>query len=94
MPYAGSAVIAGASGLIAAVQFESVGQGLAVAGVSLLTSTLVGMLLTTWLASRASAMNSAAVFVGLLLEHIAPMRALSIVMSGNAGMEKALQSRG
>ncbi|MGH8264931.1 MAG: AI-2E family transporter [Steroidobacterales bacterium] len=66
VPYAGSAVIAGASGLIAAVQFESVAQGLAVAGVSLLISTLVGMLLTTWLASRASAMNSAAVFVGLL----------------------------
>lgn len=118
VPYAGSAVIAGASGLIAAVQFESVGQGLAVAGVSLLISTLVGMLLTTWLASRASAMNSAAVFVGLLfwgwlwgisglllgtpimmaakvlLDHIAPMRALSIFMSGNAVTEKALQSRG
>ena len=118
VPYAGSAVIAGASGLIVAVQFESVGQGLAIAGVSLLISTLVGMLLTTWLASRASAMNSAAVFVGLLvwgwlwgisglllgtplmmaakvlLEHIAPMRALNIFMSGNAGVEKALQSRG
>lgn len=117
IPYVGAAVIAGAAGFVSAVQFESFGQGLGVACVTLGISTLVGMLLTTWLASRASSMNSVAVFVGLLfwgwlwgisglllgtplmmaikvlLDHFAPMRAVSIFLSG-AMEAKPLQSRG
>lgn len=118
VPYVGAVAIAAASALVASVQFESLAQGLLVGGLTLVISTVVGMLLTTWLASRASAMNSAAVFVGLLfwgwlwgiaglllgtplmmamkamLDHIAPMRAVSSFMSATIEDEKALQSRG
>ncbi|HZF16322.1 MAG TPA: AI-2E family transporter [Steroidobacteraceae bacterium] len=118
VPYVGAAAIAAASALVASVQLESITQGLLVGASTLAISTIVGMLLTTWLASRASAMNSAAVFVGLLfwgwlwgiaglllgtplmmamkvmLDHIAPMRAVSSFMSGSVEEEKALQSRG
>jgi predicted PurR-regulated permease PerM len=118
VPYGGAAAIAAASALVASVQFESLTQGLLVGVTTLVISTVVGMWLTTWLASRASAMNSAAVFVGLLfwgwlwgiaglllgtpimmamkamLDHIAPMRAVSSFMSATIEEEKPLQARG
>lgn len=66
VPYLGAAVIAGTAGVFASVQFESLGHGLMVAAVVLGLSTLIGMVLTTFLAGRASAMNAAAIFIGLL----------------------------
>lgn len=66
IPYVGPATIAAASALAATVQFESVGEGLLIAAVSLGLSTLIGIALTTWLAGRAVRMNAAAMFVGLL----------------------------
>jgi predicted PurR-regulated permease PerM len=66
VPYLGPAVIAAASLLVTTTQFDSLSQAFIVASTSLLISTLIGMLLTTWLTSRASSMNSVAVFAGLL----------------------------
>jgi predicted PurR-regulated permease PerM len=66
VPYLGPAVIAAASLLVTSTQFDSLSQAFIVASTSLLISALIGMLLTTWLASRASSMNSVAVFTGLM----------------------------
>jgi predicted PurR-regulated permease PerM len=66
VPYLGAAVVAVASGVVSSLQFESLSHGAMVAGVVLVLSTLVGMLLTTWLASRASRMNASVIFIGLL----------------------------
>lgn len=66
IPYLGPAIIAAASLLVTSAQFNSLSEAVLVASGSLLISALIGMLLTTWLASRASQMNSVAVFVGLL----------------------------
>jgi predicted PurR-regulated permease PerM len=66
VPYLGPAVIAAASLLVTSTQFDSLSQAFIVASTSLLISTLIGMLLTTWLTSRASSMNSVAVFAGLM----------------------------
>jgi predicted PurR-regulated permease PerM len=66
IPYAGPATVAAASGLAATLQFDSLGEGLLIAAVSLGLSTLIGIALTTWLTGRAVRMNAAAMFVGLL----------------------------
>jgi predicted PurR-regulated permease PerM len=66
VPYLGPGVIAAASLLVTSTQFGSLSQGFIVATTSLLISALIGMLLTTWIASRASSMNSVAVFAGLM----------------------------
>jgi predicted PurR-regulated permease PerM len=47
-------------------EFGTFGMTIAVAGVSLLITTLEGSLLTPMLIGRAASMNQAAVFVGLL----------------------------
>jgi predicted PurR-regulated permease PerM len=66
IPYAGPAVLAVAAALAAAVQFESFSHGLLVGAAFLLLAGIVGMALTSWLSGRASGMNKAAMFVGLL----------------------------
>jgi len=66
IPYVGPAIIAAAALLVTSAQFNSLSQAFLVASTSLLISALIGMLLTTWLASRASHMNSVAVFTGLM----------------------------
>jgi len=66
IPYVGPATIAAASALAATVQFESFGEGLLIAGVSLGLSTAIGIALTTWLTGRSVRMNAATMFVGLL----------------------------
>ena len=66
VPYAGPAVFALAAGFAAAVQFESFSRGVGVAVVAVLASTLIGVVLTSWLSGKASRMNKAAVFAGLL----------------------------
>ncbi|MEO8654640.1 MAG: AI-2E family transporter [Ramlibacter sp.] len=66
IPYIGSAVIAGAAGLAAFVQFGEVNMPLATAGASLAIHTIMGNLIVPWLTSRASRMNPVSVFVGVL----------------------------
>lgn len=66
IPYIGSAILTGAAGLVAFLQFGELRVSLAVAGASLLIHTIVGNLLVPWLTSRASRMNPVVVFVGVL----------------------------
>ncbi len=66
VPYVGSLMTAGASALVAFLQFGSLNMALAVGGASVLIHTLVGNLLTPWLTSRASRLSPVAVFMGLL----------------------------
>jgi predicted PurR-regulated permease PerM len=66
VPYVGPAVIAVASFLVSSVQFNSLSDAFLVALASLSISALIGMLLTTLLASRLSNMNSVAAFAGLM----------------------------
>lgn len=66
IPYAGPALLAGASGLVAFMQFESLWMALLVAGSSLAIATLVGMFVMTWMNGRLAKMNAVAVFVALL----------------------------
>ncbi len=66
IPYVGSLVTAGASGLVGFLQFGSLNMAIVVAAASLVIHMLVGNLLTPWLTSRASRMSPVAVFVGLL----------------------------
>ena len=65
-PYIGSALVTGASALVAFLQFGSLDMALAVGGASLLIHTLVGNLLTPWLTSRTSSLSPVAVFVSVL----------------------------
>lgn len=66
IPYIGSVLVLGAAGLVAFLQFGTIGMALLVAGTSLLIHTLVGNLLVPWLTSRSSRMNPVAVFVGVI----------------------------
>ncbi len=65
-PYIGSALTAGASALVAFLQFGTLDMALAIGGASLVIHTLVGNLLTPWLTSRTSSMSPVAVFVSVL----------------------------
>jgi predicted PurR-regulated permease PerM len=66
VPYVGPAVIAAGSTMIATLQFSSLAQGLWVGGATLLLSTVIGVLLTTWWSGRTARMNVIAVFLTLL----------------------------
>ena len=66
IPYYGPLLVTGGLTLVGFLQFGTVSMTAAVAGVSLLITTLEGMLLTPLLMSRASAMNQVAIFGGLL----------------------------
>ncbi|GGC76193.1 AI-2E family transporter [Undibacterium terreum] len=66
IPYFGSLLIAGATGVVAFMQFGSVSMALLVAGVCLGIATLVGTFVTTWMTGRIARMNAAAVFISLL----------------------------
>ncbi|EHL24916.1 MULTISPECIES: AI-2E family transporter [unclassified Acidovorax] len=65
-PYIGSALVTGASALVAFLQFGTLDMALAIGGASLVIHTLVGNLLTPWLTSRTSSMSPVAVFVSVL----------------------------
>ncbi len=67
VPYFGPAIVAVATGVAALVQFGSLGMAVLVAGLSLIIATLVGVVLTTWMAGRIAKMNTVSVFIGLLL---------------------------
>ncbi len=66
IPYIGSIVLTGASGMAGFVQFGSVDMGLLVGATSIALHTLSGNLLTPWLTSRTSRINPVVVFVGVL----------------------------
>jgi len=66
IPYLGAVIITVGTALVALLQFGTLSMALLVGGVSLLITSLEGLLLTPWLAGRASRMNPVVVFVGVL----------------------------
>jgi predicted PurR-regulated permease PerM len=66
IPYYGPLLVTAGLSIVGFVQFGTIGMTSAVAGVSLVITTLEGMVLTPMLMSRASSMNQVAVFAGLL----------------------------
>ncbi len=66
IPYVGGVIIMGGSALLGFMQFGTLEMALLVAGISAVIHTIVGMLLTPWLTSRANSMNPVAIFVGVL----------------------------
>ncbi len=66
VPYVGAMATAGATALVALLQFGTLEMTALVAGASLLIHLLMGQLLAPWLTSRAGSMNPVAVFIGLL----------------------------
>ncbi|MBI2801086.1 MAG: AI-2E family transporter [Gammaproteobacteria bacterium] len=66
IPYLGSALTAGAVGMAAYAQFESLSMVLLVSGMSLAIALAVGLLITTWMTGRSAKMNPTAVFIALL----------------------------
>jgi predicted PurR-regulated permease PerM len=66
IPYYGPLLVTAGLSIVGFLQFGTIGMTAAVAGVSLLITTLEGLLLTPLLMGRASAMNQVAVFAGLL----------------------------
>ena len=66
IPYYGPLLVTAGLSAVGFLQFGEVGMTAAVAGVSLLITTLEGSLLTPMLIGHASSMNQVAVFAGLL----------------------------
>jgi predicted PurR-regulated permease PerM len=66
IPYLGPALVAIGSGVAAFLQFNSLPQALAIAGVSLLVAGAVGFAFMTWLQSRFARVNAAVLFIALL----------------------------
>jgi predicted PurR-regulated permease PerM len=66
IPYYGPLLVTAGLAVVGFLQFGTIGMTVAVAGVSLVITTLEGSLLTPMLLSRASSMNQVAVFAGLL----------------------------
>jgi predicted PurR-regulated permease PerM len=66
IPYVGTVIIAGASAMVAFLQFGTLDMALLIGGASLVIHAVTGNLLTPWLTSRASRMSPVAVFVGML----------------------------
>jgi predicted PurR-regulated permease PerM len=66
IPYYGPLLVTADLSVVGYLQFGTIGMIAAVAGVSLLITTLEGSLLTPMLMGRASSMNQVAVFAGLL----------------------------
>ncbi|CAH1387216.1 AI-2E family transporter [Candidatus Nitrotoga sp. M5] len=66
VPYLGPGVIFVATGLVAFLQFATLGMALIVAAVSLAITSVQGNVLTPLMTSRTLAMNAAGVFISLL----------------------------
>jgi predicted PurR-regulated permease PerM len=66
IPYFGPVVTAGATGLAAFLQFDSLWIALLVSGASVAIATVVGIFVTTWMTGKIAKMNAAAVFIALL----------------------------
>jgi predicted PurR-regulated permease PerM len=66
IPYFGPVIVAAGTMVVGFVQFGTITMALAVAGTSLVITSLEGWILTPWLTSRAARTNEVAVFVGLI----------------------------
>lgn len=66
IPYLGALALTGSAALFAFLQFGSVDMAVGVAALVTITHIISGQLLAPWLSSRASRMNTVAVFVGVL----------------------------
>jgi predicted PurR-regulated permease PerM len=66
IPYLGTVVIALGSGISGLLQFGSLPLALAVVGLSVLVSGMVGMVFTTWLQGKFARVNAAVLFIVLL----------------------------
>ncbi len=66
IPYFGPVIVAGATAVIAFVQFGTIGMAAYVAGASLVITSVEGWLVTPWLTSKTTRTNEVAVFVGLI----------------------------
>jgi predicted PurR-regulated permease PerM len=66
IPYFGPVVTAGATGLAAFMQFDSLWMALLISGASVAIATVVGIFVTTWMTGKIAKMNAAAVFIALL----------------------------
>jgi predicted PurR-regulated permease PerM len=66
IPYLGPVLIALVSGVSAFLQFGSLLNAIAVAGVSLLVAGAIGFVFMTWLQSRFAGVNAAVLFIALL----------------------------
>ena len=66
IPYYRPLLVTAGLSAVGFLQFGTIGMAAAVAGVSLLITTLEGSLLTPMLIGRVSSMNQVAVFAGLL----------------------------
>ncbi len=66
IPYLGPLLTALVSGVVAFLQFDSLLQGFAVSGASLLVAGVIGSLFMTWLQSRFASVNAAVLFIVLL----------------------------
>lgn len=66
IPYLGPVLVALLTGVAAFLQFGSLLNALAVAGVSLLVAGTIGFVFMTWLQSRFARVNAAVLFIALL----------------------------
>ncbi len=66
VPYFGPVIVAAGTFVVAFLQFNTIGMGFYVAGVSLAITSVEGWLLTPWMTSRTARTNEVAVFVGLI----------------------------
>jgi predicted PurR-regulated permease PerM len=66
IPYAGTAVLAGAATVAGLLQFGTLAGALLLGGTALAIATVIGIGLQTWLNGRLSSMNPVVVFTGLL----------------------------
>ena len=66
IPYYGPVLVTAGLSIVGFLQFGTIGMTAAVAGVSLLITTVEGSLLTPALMGRAASMNRVAIFAGLL----------------------------
>jgi predicted PurR-regulated permease PerM len=66
IPYFGPVIVAGATAVVAFLQFGTIAMTVYVSGISLLITSFEGWVLTPWLTSRAARTNEVAVFIGLI----------------------------
>ena len=66
IPYLGSIAICVLSAIVALTQFGSIDKAILVASVSVLLHIISGYMITPWLTSRTSHLNTVVVFVGML----------------------------
>ena len=66
IPYVGTALISGASAVVALLQFGTLHMAVAVGSVSIVLHVISGYIVTPWLTSRTSRLNAVVVFVGVL----------------------------